>query len=223
MIEVMIASNSPVVREGLKSILGESAGVHVRIIENGLPQPIAPGMPRGIDVLIVDLAAAGPGNGFDLIQQARHDHPGLPLLALDARFEGHTALYALRAGVSGYLSQQSAPSELLAAVGKVAAGERYLSPALAEILAQRLDRAWQRPPHELLSLREWQVFRLLASGRSPSQIAAAMMLSVKTISTYRARILEKMNLKTTAELMYYAVQNRIAETGGAAGPVALQQ
>jgi DNA-binding NarL/FixJ family response regulator len=222
MIEVMIASNSPVVREGLKSILGGSPEVHVRMTENGQPQPVAPGMPRGTGVLIIDLAS-GPENGFDLIQQARHDHPGLPLLALDARFEVHIALYALRAGVSGYLSQQCAPGELLAAVSKVAAGGRYLSPALAEIVAQRLDRAWQRPPHELLSLREWQVFRLLASGRSPSQIAAAMMLSVKTISTYRARILEKMNLKTTAELMYYAVQNRIAETGGAAGAVALQQ
>lgn len=218
MIEVMVASNSPVVREGLKSILGGFPEIAVCFLEYGWQALPAPVFDRGVDVLIVDLAAAGSGSEFEFefIQRMRSEHPRLPLLALGARFEGHTALYALRAGASGFLSQQCAAAELGAAVKKVAEGGKYLSPALAEVLAQRLDRDWLRPPHESLSMREWQVFLALASGKSPSQIASAMTLSVKTISTYRSRILEKMSLKTTGELIYYAVHNRIA---GTAGPV----
>src|SRR5258708_7266480 len=216
MIEVMVASNSPVVREGLKSILGGFPDITVCFLEYGWQALPAPVFDRGVDVLIVDLAAAGSGSEFEFIQRMRNEHPRLPLLALGARFEGHTALYALRAGASGFLSQQCAAAELGAAVKKVAEGGKYLSPALAEILAQRLDRDWQRLPHESLSMREWQVFLALASGKSPSQIALAMTLSVKTISTYRSRILEKMSLKTTGELIYYAVHNRIAGTAGPA-------
>lgn len=209
MIRALVASNSAVVREGLKSILGHAAELAIHLQGEG--SAFEPCLERTVDILIVDLTLAGSGNEFEFIQQVREKDPAVPVLALGARFEQHAAMYALRAGAAGYVSQHCPPSELIAAVQRVAAGGRYVPTALAEILAHRLDRAWLRPPHELLSRREWQVFLGLASGRSPSQIAAGMALSVKTISTYRSRILEKMGMTTTAELMHYAIQNRITE------------
>ncbi|HWZ46280.1 MAG TPA: response regulator transcription factor [Candidatus Saccharimonadales bacterium] len=206
MIQAVIASNSAVVREGLKAILGQAAQivVHVQdeILESGSSGPA--------DILIVDLALAGQGNEFEFVQQVRREFPVVPVLALGARFDLNAGMYAMQAGAAGYLSQYSPPGELIAAVERVAAGGRFVPAALAQSLIRRLERSG-RPVHELLSRREWQVFLGLASGRSPSQIAAALALSVKTISTYRSRILEKMALTTTAELMHYAIQNRISE------------
>ena len=212
MIQAVIASNSAIVREGLKIILGKAA----QVVIHAQGQILEPGFEGAADILIVDLALAGPGNEFEFVQQVRREFPAVPVLALGARFEPHAGMYALQAGAAGYLSQYSPPGELIAAVERVAAGGRFVPAALAEILIRRLDRSG-RPAHELLSRREWQVFLGLASGRSPSQIAAALVLSVKTISTYRSRILEKMGLTTTSELMHYAIQNRISE-GAAADP-----
>jgi DNA-binding NarL/FixJ family response regulator len=207
MIQVGIASDSAVVREGLKSILGKAAQVVIHLQGEG--RHAEPRFEGAADILIVDLALAGRGNEYEFVQQVRREFPSVPLLALSARFERHAGMYALRAGAAGYLSQLCPPDELIAAVERVAAGGRYVPAALSEMLVHRRDRSWHRPAHERLSRREWQVFLSLASGRSPSQIAVTMALSVKTISTYRSRILEKMGLKTTAELMHYAIQNRI--------------
>lgn len=212
MVRVAIASNSAVVREGLKSILAHASGLEVHMRgDDRAPGPHLH-LDGAIDLLIADLALAGPGNEFEFIRQLKSEHPAVPVLAMGARFEQHAAIYALRAGAAGYLSQHCLAGELIAAVQRVAGGGKYIPPALAEILAHRLDLTLHRPPHESLSRREWQVFLGLASGRSPSQIAAGMALSVKTISTYRSRILEKMGLSTTSELMHYAIQNRITES-----------
>jgi len=208
-IHVGIASSCPVIREGLKSILSTAPDLHLAgELEDGA-QIVWLSTKTGWNVLIIDLTLAGPENGFHVLRDIRRSHPRLAVLVLSHHPEDSCGIYVLRSGASGYLTTRAPADEVIRAVRKAAGGGKYVSSALADIMAQRLDQNSERPPHDELSAREWEVFVALASGQSTGKIAANMKLSVKTISTYRARILQKMNMATNAELMRYAIQNEL--------------
>jgi DNA-binding NarL/FixJ family response regulator len=161
------------------------------------------------DVVVLDITMPGR-SGLDALREIKKSKPRLPVLVLSMHPENQFAVRVLKAGASGYMTKESAPDELVGAVKKVLAGGRYVSTALAETLAASLSNN-QRAPQEKLSDREFQVLRLIASGKMATEIARELSLSVKTISTYRTRILEKMGMKNNAELMHYAIQHRLVE------------
>lgn len=210
MIRAIVADDHAVVRRGLRELLSESREVAV-IGEAGTARETLEQVRSGKwDVLVLDINLPD-GSGLDVLRQVKQEYPQLPVLILTIYAEEQFAVRALRAGAAGYLTKESAPEELVDAIRKVVHGGRYISPALAERLALLADPQAERQPHETLSDREFQVFRTLASGRTVSQVADSLHLSVKTISTYRARVLEKMGLQTNAELTMYAVRNGIVE------------
>ena len=209
-LRVLIADDHAIVRAGLKQFLAEVPDITVageagsgaealELIRNG-----------EWDVLLLDIAMPDM-TGIDVLKRLRHDKPDLPVLILSIYPEEQYAISMLRAGASGYMTKESAPEQLEQAIRKVAAGHRYVSPTLAELLALEVGGDMGRPAHEALSQREFQIFSKLAAGRAVSEIATELFLSVKTISTYRARILEKMAMKNNAELTYYAVKNHLIE------------
>ena len=150
-------------------------------------------------------------SGFDILKQLKHEQPHLPVLVLSIHAEEQLAMRALKAGASGYLTKENAPEELVKAIRKVVSGGRYISPRLAESLAFDLDTASDRPRHETLSDREFQVMQLMATGKTLTEIVELLSLSAKTISTYRTRLMEKLNLKSNAELMRYALEHGLIE------------
>lgn len=162
------------------------------------------------DVIVLDVTMPGR-SGLEALREIRKSKPRLPVLVLSMHPEDQFAMRVLKSGASGYMTKESAPAELVGAVKKVINGGRYISPTLAEKMAAYLDTDFQRPRHERLSNREFLVMRLIASGKTVSQIADELTLSVKTISTYRARILEKMAMSSNAELTHYAMQNQLVE------------
>jgi DNA-binding NarL/FixJ family response regulator len=162
------------------------------------------------DVVVLDITMPGR-SGLEVLREIRKTHPKLPVLVLSMHPEGQFAVRVLKRGASGYMTKESAPEELVGAIRKVMAGGRYVSPSLAEKLATYLSRDNQKPPQETLSDREFQVLRLIASGKTVSEIGKELSLSVKTISTYRSRILEKMGMRNNAELMHYAMQHQLIE------------
>ena len=162
------------------------------------------------DVVILDISMPDC-SGLDILKQLKSERPKLPVLVLSMHSEDQYAVRALKAGASGYLTKDSAPDELVKAIRKVVSGGRYVGSCLAERLAFEIGADSSKLPHETLSDREFQVLRLIASGKSVTEIAAELYLSSKTVSTYRVRLLQKMNLKTNAELMHYAMQNRLVD------------
>jgi len=162
------------------------------------------------DVVILDVTMPGR-SGLDALRDLKVMRPRLPVLVLSMHPEDQYGKRILKAGASGYMNKDSAPEELIKAIRKVLAGGRYVSPALAEKLAWDLNTDQERPVHETLSHREFEVLRLLASGKTVGQIALDLHLSATTVSTYRARILEKMNMTTTAELMRYSIENHLVD------------
>jgi len=165
---------------------------------------------REWDVVILDVTMPGR-SGLEVLREIRQSRPRLPVLVLSMHPEDQFAMRVLKCGASGYMTKESAPAELVGAVKKVMTGGRYVSAALAEKMAAHLGTDFQRAPHERLSNREFLVLRQIASGKTVSQIADELSLSVKTISTYRARILEKMVMASNAELTHYAIQNKLVE------------
>ena len=161
-------------------------------------------------MVVLDITMPGR-NGIDVLRQLRTERPGLPILMLSIHPEEQYALRALKAGASGYLTKESAPDELVAALRKVSSGGKYISSSLAEKLAFKLEVGREQAPHETLSDREYRVMCMIASGKTVMAIAQELMLSEKTISTYRSRILEKMNMKNNAELTYYAIKNQLVD------------
>jgi len=210
MIRVLVADDHAVVRRGLKDLLGESGDIVVQGEAATGRELLDQLHENSWDVVVLDIHLPDQ-NGLDLLVEIKRLRPELPVLILTICAEEQFAVRALRAGASGYVTKESAPEELVQAVRKVVARGRYVSPAVAERLARWVDPAAEKPPHDTLSAREFQIFRLLASGRSVSRAAEEVCLSVKTVSTYRTRILEKMNLKTNADLTLYAVRNRLIE------------
>lgn len=206
----MVADDHPLLRNGLKQILTQEPDLTVAGEAEDSEQVMA-SVERGEwDLVILDITMPGR-SGLDVLRDIRRMRPELPVLVLSMHAEDQFAVRAIKAGANGYVSKDNAPTEVVRAVRKILSGKKYVSPTLAEILANALSSDIQRPLHETLSDREFQVLRQLASGKTVSQIAAEIALSVKTVSTYRARLLEKMNLRNNAELTRYAIQHGLVE------------
>jgi len=210
MIRALIADDHAVVRQGLRQILLETTDMVVTGEAANGPEALECARAGGYDVVVLDITMPGR-SGFEVLKELRLEDPALPVLVLSMHSEEQFAVRLLKAGASGYLNKESAPEELVKAIRKVVSGGRYVSPRLAEKLAFEIDSGSDKLLHETLSDREFQVMRMMASGQTVKEIAAELALSVKTISTYRARILDKMNLHTNAELIHYAIQNQLIE------------
>jgi two-component system, NarL family, invasion response regulator UvrY len=209
-IRILVADDHPILRRGLKEILlreldGATCG------EAGTAdQVLSEVESQEWDLLILDVTMPGR-SGLDVLRDLRGLRPQLPVLVLSMHPEDQLGKRALKAGASGYMNKESAPEELIEAVQKVLEGRVYVSPVLAERLALDLRENCGRPLHDTLSEREFEVLRMLASGKTVSEIAAELHLSVPTVSTHRAHILAKMNMTTTAALITYAVHNRLVD------------
>jgi DNA-binding NarL/FixJ family response regulator len=210
MINILIADDHSVVREGLKQILSGNADMTVLAEAGSGSEAIEKIRNNTFSVVILDISMPGK-NGLDTMKEIKVMHPDLPVLILSMYPEEQYAVRFFRAGASGYLTKKSAPEELVNAIRTVSKGKKYVSPSLAEKLVGELDVTTERPLHSSLSDREFQVLCLIASGKTSGEIAEELFLSVKTVSTYRARILEKLRLKNTAELINYALQNQLVE------------
>ena len=210
MISILIADDHAILRRGLEEILaGEIEGAIFDEAGNA-EQVLAQVQSRAWDLVILDITMPGR-SGLDLLRDLQQLRPELPVLVLSMHPENQYAKRVLRAGAAGYMNKETAPKELVKAVRRVLAGGRYVSAGLAEKLASDLSADAARLPHERLSDREFEVLRMIASGKTISQIAAELHLSVTTVSTYRTRILEKMDMANNADLMRYALHNRLID------------
>ena len=207
---ILLVDDHPVVRQGIKQVLsgafdpawvGEAASA-----EEGLSEV----RNSDWDVMVLDISLPGM-SGLDLLRDLRRKCPELPVLVLSMHPPDQFARRAINAGASGYLTKDSAPSELVKAVEEVMAGRRYLSAAVIDELVTNQQPDKTHAPHELLSDREYQVLRMIASGRTVTQIATQLSLSTKTVSTFRRRLMAKMQMKTTAELMHYGIQHGVVD------------
>lgn len=209
-IKVLIADDHAIVREGLKQILADTKDIVVAgEAENGL-EAIKASRSCKPQVLLLDISMPDR-SGIEVLKQIKKESPAIAVLMLSMHREDQYAIRSLKAGASGYLNKQSAPAELVNAIRQVAAGKKYITVELAQALANHLDDGQEAPPHELLSDREYQTLMMIASGKTVSDIANELMLSVKTISMYRSRLLVKMKLRNNAELTHYAIKNQLVE------------
>jgi DNA-binding NarL/FixJ family response regulator len=205
MIRVLITDDHPIVRKGLMQIVANEADMTVTEAGTGSE---ALGLIDTEDFNLVLLDLSMPGlSGLEVLSQIRTRRPQLPVLVLSAHAEAEFAVRIIKAGASGYLNKHLAPEELVTAIRRVLTGRKYIGAAVAELIADSLGK--DEVAHASLSDREFQVMLLIAAGKTVSEIAQELALSVKTVSTYRTRILEKMNLKNNAELMRYVVENKI--------------
>lgn len=206
MLKILLADDHAVVRKGVKQILaenftqasfGEAQNIHelLEIVDR-----------EHWDIVVLDLSMPG-GNGLEALKQIKHNHSQLPVLILSMFPEDQYAVRTIRAGAAGYLNKESAPEELVQAIRKILHGGKYISASVADELVLHARHEDDQPIHKHLSDREYQVLCLIASGKEVKEISTELGLSAKTISTYRARLLDKMNMKTNAELTYYAIQN----------------
>jgi len=209
-IRIMIADDHRIVREGLKQILAETPDMIVVDEASNGQEVLGKVWENDYDVVLLDISMPGR-SGLDILKQLKNERPKLAVLVLSMYSEEQYAIRALRAGASGYMTKESAPDELIEAIRKVSTGRKYISPTVAEKLAVSLEANDERPAHENLSDREYQVMCMIASGKTIKTIADELSLSVKTVSTYRTRILEKMRMKNNAELTHYSIQNRLVE------------
>ena len=207
---MLLVDDHPVVRKGLKAILEDHMGtVTVEEAGDGDAALATLAARPPFDAVVLDLSMPGR-SGIDLLAEIKHRQPKLPVLIMSLHGEEQFAVRALRAGASGYLTKAAAPDQLVAAVAKIMRDGRYVSEELAERLAADVGGQAPGAPHERLSDREFEVMRGIASGKSVSEIAEQMHLSVKTVSTYRTRLLDKMGMSTNAELTRYAIENGLA-------------
>lgn len=209
-IRVLIADDHAIVRQGLRQILSDTPDLTVAgEAENGV-QAVNMVRTGEWDVVLMDVSMPDR-NGIDALKLIKKEFPRLPVLILSMYPEEQYAIRALKAGAAGYLTKQSAPELLVTAIRQVASGKKYVSPSLAEELANAIGDDSECPAHEKLSDREYQTLCMIASGKTPTEIAEALNLSVKTVSVYRARLLEKMNLRNNAELTHYGLKHGLAE------------
>jgi two-component system, NarL family, invasion response regulator UvrY len=208
MIRVLIADDHTLFREGIKKIVATTSDIAVTAEASNGADVLAKLKEDTFHVLILDIAMPGK-NGLDVLKEVKTAYPELPVLMLSMFPEEQFATRVLKAGASGYLTKESASDVLITALRRVAAGGKYVSPALAERLVSGLFHNPDKLPHERLSDREYQIMRLIASGKRMKDIAAHLSLSPTTISTYRTRILDKMGMSTNAELTLYASQNHL--------------
>jgi len=208
MINVLIADDHPVVLQGLKQIVAETSDIVIKGEACNGKEVLDQVRTGRWDVVVLDVTMPGT-HGLDLLKQLKAQHPKLCVLVLSMHPEDDYAVRLLRAGASGYLNKRSVSDQLVEAIRKVAGGGKYVSPTLAEKLVFDLDIDTGDLPHKKLSDREFQVFCLIASGMTVTEIAEELSLSVKTVSTYRSRILQKMNMQRNAELTRYAIQHEL--------------
>lgn len=210
MLRILIADDHPIVRQGLGQLIAKTTDMVVaNEASNGL-EVLNKARAIHCDVVLLDISMPDL-NGLDIIRQLKKESPRLPILILSMHSEEQYAVRAFRAGASGYLTKQSAPDELLAAIRKVSMGGKYVSSSLAERLASDLEIGAEQLLHETLSNREYQVMLMIAAGKTVAEIAEELLLSVPTISTYRSRILQKMQMKNNVELANYVIQNQLLD------------
>lgn len=208
MIKILIADDHSIVRQGLRQIVSiDTEMIVVGEAQNGaeLLNMIRHNI---VDIIILDISMPGR-NGLEILKDIKRDYPFLPVIVLSMHPEDQYAIRVFKAGAAGYMTKESAPEELVKAIRKACSGGKYISPQVAELLADHVETKTLDVPHKSLSDREFEVFGMLASGKTVGQISNDLNLSVKTVSTYRTRILEKMQVKTNAELTRYALDYKL--------------
>ena len=210
MIRVVVADDHTILREGLKQLLASAEGIEVVGEAVDGHEVLERVRSADFDLLLLDLSMPGK-SGMELIKQVKSERPRLRILVLSMHGEQQYAVRAIRAGASGYLTKESAATQLVTAIRKVASGGAFISPEVAEQLAQSAMPRAEGLPHTALSDREYEVFQLLVSGRTITDIAHQLKLSVKTVSTHKARLLEKMGMATQADLVRYAIAHRLTD------------
>ncbi len=210
MIKILVVDDHAIVRDGLRRILVDTPDMVVADEASNGEEVINKVGNNHYDLVLLDISLPGR-DGLDVLKQLKCTNPKIPVLILSMYPEEHYAVRSLRAGAAGYLTKQSSSDELIGAIRKVAEGRRYITPSLAEKLAFELGVDVRKLPHEKLSDREYQVMCMIGSGKTVKEIAETLSLSVRTISTHRAHILEKMEMKNNAQLTYYAIKNALVE------------
>ena len=207
MIRILIADDHPVVREGFKQIISKADDL--KVVDEALTgfEVLDKINNNEFDVVVLDLSMPGK-DGLEVLKDLKNLKPNLPVLILSMHPEDQVALRTFKSGASGYLNKESAPGELVNAIRKIHSGGKYISPAMAEKLVSAFDKK-EETPHESLSDREFQVLRFIASGKDVDEIAEELFISVKTVRTYRDRILEKLLLKNNVEIAHYAIKHKL--------------
>lgn len=210
MLKVLVADDHSMIRKGLSQVLEDTNDMRVTgEAENGM-QAIKMATENDYDLVLLDITLPDK-HGIEVLKHIRKIKPKLPVLILSMHPEEQYALRSLKAGAAGYLNKQGAPAELVTAIRQVASGKKYISTSLASEIANGLSQGFQELSHQTLSNREYQTLCLMASGKKLSEMAQIMSLSPKTVSVYRSRLLEKMNLKTNAEAIHYAITNHLID------------
>jgi DNA-binding NarL/FixJ family response regulator len=211
MIRVMIADDHALIRTGLKSLLHDTIDMSLACEAVNAQQTLELARIEKPDVLVLDIRMPDR-SGYDILKNLKQEHPRLPILILSMVADPVLAIRILKSGGDGYITKDCIPEELVGAIRKVAAGEKYVSPALAvEMIVAGLDASSNRHPHEKLSEREFEVMRLIGRGRAAHEIAEELSISAKTVETYRSRMMEKMNFKSNAEIIRYTLQNNLID------------
>ncbi len=210
MIRILITDDHDIVRQGLKQIVAEHPGMIVAGEASNGQEALEMIMTRDFDVAIIDIAMPGRG-GLEILKDIKAHKPSIKIIMLSMYSEKQYAIRSLRDGASAYLTKANATDDLIKAIEAVASGKRYITPSVANELANFIEEDGDRLPHENLSNRELQVLIMIGSGKSASEIAAELSLSIKTVSTYRARLLEKMGIATNAQLIKYALQHQLEQ------------
>jgi len=210
MIRLLIVDDHTIVRHGLRQVVSESTDIEVAAEAGSSAEAVRLLRENTYDLVLLDISLPDR-NGIETLKQIKREKPELPVIMLSMHGEDEFGVRALKAGASGYVHKQSAHEQLVAAIRQVASGRRYISPDLAEELARSIGESSEKRPHELLSDREFDTLRMLASGKSLTAIAESLSISPKTVSVYRTRLLEKMKLKNNAEITHYAIKNGLID------------
>ena len=210
MIRVFIADDHGIVRKGMKQILSRTPDIEVAGEASTGQEALEKIWANNFDVVILDISLPGR-NGLEILKQIKSQQPKLPVLILSMYPEDQYAVRVLKAGAAGYLTKESDKSELIEAIRRIAQGKKYITPELAERLADELKPGADKAPHDRLSDREYHLLCLIAKGKNTKEIAAELSLSIKTIGTHRASLLDKMEMKSNAELTHYAIQHKLVQ------------
>jgi two-component system, NarL family, invasion response regulator UvrY len=210
-IRVVVADDHPILRAGMVSVLNASNDLRVVAEAGNGAEVLRAIRDTGFDVLLLDVSMPGK-SGLDLMRQIRKDNPRMPILIVSSFPEDQYALRSIKAGASGYITKMSAAADLVTAVRTVANGRKFITPGLAELLADHVERPDSQTPHEALSDREFQTLKMIAAGHSLTEIADVLCISVKTVSVYRSRVLEKMRMKSNVELTRYVVEHGLTDS-----------
>jgi len=208
MTRILVADDHAIVRQGLKQIVADTPDLVVTGEASRGREVVEKVAEDDYDVVLLDITMPDK-SGLEVLEELKRLRPKLPVLILSMHPEEQYAIRALRAGASGYVTKEGVPDELITAIRKVSVGGKYISPSLAEKLAVYLEAGAKKPLHQALSDREYQVMCMIASGKTVKEISEELFLSVKTVSTYRSRVLQKMKMKNNAQLTHYCAQNRL--------------